>query len=168
MMKYTAIILGLFFLLISCMSNDASIRQTEWYASFQNKPLTEKEKDYIKQLESQGYSKIDIQPPTIGVDFSGSSYYSVSLSNSQIRYTGDNADSLKSISHEIALELYKEIIEDSILFDISKIYISLTIKDGLKKGWERKFEDIFLKKELAKELGFKVIKSGSIYDRIKL
>lgn len=158
-MKYIAILLVLNALLISCMTNDATVRQTVYYKQFENKPLTEKEKSYIKLLESKGYNKIDIQPPTIGVDFSGSSLYSVTL-NSQIRHTNENVDSIRNINYEIAKELYKNVIEDSIVFDISNISVTLTIRNSFEKDSEETLNGYYSKSQLAKDLNFKVIKNG--------
>lgn len=166
-MKYLLII-ALAFSLDACMSNEASIQQAAWYESFKNKPLTEKEKSYIKQLEDRGYSKIDIQPPTIGVDFSGSSYYSVTI-HSKIVYTGKNADSIHDLNHGFARELYDHIIEDSILFDISTISVSLITGDGFNKNQVKEISNSYTKKRLSKESGFRVMKKeDGTFERVKL
>lgn len=152
-------------ILTGCMGNDATFRQREWYKQFENKPLTIKEKDYIKQLEKKGYFKVDIQPPTIGVDATNMSIYSIKL-HSNIQYTNKNVDSIKNIHYEFAKELFKGIIEDSILFEIHDISVKLTLN---RNNHNYSFYNYYIKKQLEQDLGFKVIKEkNGKYKRVKL
>lgn len=154
-------------ILVQCISNEASVKQAEWYKSFENKPLTEREKNYIIQLQTNGYTEINIQPPTIGVDAYGSSRYCISICT-QLSFNNEKFDSIKKINLEIAKALYKDVIEDSILFDISAIAVNVIVRNNINNS-EKEIYNSFYKKQLERDLKFKVVKKGKdSYKRVQL
>ena len=162
-MKYLFVYLLLFFL-IGCMSNQTTIEQNK----LPKKMLTTKEREFIKHLENLGYSKIEIISPTIGDDSPGWSIYHILISTN-IKESKNNLDSIRAINYEIAQELYKNVIEDSILFDLGKISVSLELKNSYDIGTKKEFYESYNKKQLEQELKFIVIKKNDgSYERSKL
>ncbi len=146
-------------------NNETTLSERELYKKSRNKPITEKEKIYVRQLMSKGYDKIDVQPPRIGDDLSGNSSYHIAF-NSNLIYNNDNIDSITKINYEIAKELYENVIEDSILFDISEICVTMKIKSSFDNSEKEKYKSVS-KKLLENDLNFKVIRKGKdSYERV--
>ena len=94
--------------------------------------------------------------------------HTVSTSKKKINTAKVNADSIREISFQIAKVLVDHVIEDSIIYDCNQINIHLIVLNG-QKYWSREFFLPYKKKQLEKELNFKVIKNydGS-YQRVKM
>lgn len=147
----------------SCMGNQTTIEQN----NVEVKPLTLKEKGYIKQLEKNGYFKIDMQPPIIGEDAYGSSRYHITI-NKLFKQTKNNFDSIKLINYEIAKELINDVLEDSIIYDLGDLNVILNAENRSNKN-VCQFYETYYKKQLEKDLGFKVIKvKGGKYKRVEI
>lgn len=162
-MKYLLIYL-LTFLLVGCISNQTTIDQNK----LEKKRLTKKEELFVKQLETRGYSNIDIIPPTIGDDSPGFSVYHFSAS-SQITQSKNNLDSIQAINYEIAKELYVNVIEDSILFEIGSLIVIVEMKSSKGKSAKIETYEIYRKNQLEHELKLKVIKKNDgTFERLKI
>lgn len=156
------------FFLSCCISNETSKKEAALYEKLKNKHLTLKEKKIIKQLEKSSYYKIEIHPPTIGVDAQGTSFYSVILF-SKMKSNQTPIDSIRRIQYEIAKQFFIAVIEDSILFDIGEISVTLIMKSGNSANSNLKFYNSYSKKLLEKDFNFKVIrKEDNTFERVTL
>jgi hypothetical protein len=166
-MKFNITLVLLTFLYSCIINNDTTFSEREFYKNTRNKPNTQKEKKYINKLKLNGYSNINIQSPRIGLELSGNSTYHISL-NSNLEYNNENFDSITKINYEIAKELYNNVIEDSILFDISNIYVTLLVKSSFNNSEKIIFKSIS-KKQLENDLNYKIIKKEKVkYEKVTL
>ena len=135
------------FLLNCCMSNETSKSEAALYERLKNKPLTSKEKETVNHLKKNGYYNVEINSPTIGIDAQGTSFYSIILFSTKMTNQLSN-DSIKSIQYETAKHFYSAVIEDSILYDIGEISVTLSLKSRIKFGFDIKFYNSYSKKQL--------------------
>jgi hypothetical protein len=144
-----------FFLLtlVSCLSNQTELEARQWKPN----PLTKKEIQYIEELKTKGFDSIVIESQKIGLNAYGLSDYNIYF-RSKIKTAKLNADSIRDVNFQIAKELYDHVIEDSIIYDCNFINISHKVVNG-QKYWSRDFYFKYKKKQLEKELKFKVIKN---------
>lgn len=164
-MKQKILILSILCVFSACMTNTASKEQTAYFQSFRNKPLTFKEKQFIEKIKELGIDSVDIQPPTIGVDAQGSSSYSIALYSNK-GYKHFNHDSLQEIRTEIVYELYRNVIEDSIIYDLGDIILSCYKNKNSKRS---EIYDNWAKQYLEEDLGFRVVKKGKDnFSRVKI
>lgn len=124
-------------------------------------PLTKKERDFKKELNKRSFSNVEITVPASDMELVN--MYTVTLT-SKLKSTPENRKKLDSISGDIANELYKDIIADSILYRTSSIDFVFTLKNPL---FEMEFTSRHPIPTLASINGFRVEKIGDhTYKRI--
>lgn len=149
--------------LVSCFSNQTELEARNW----KKKPLTKKEIQFIEELKKRGYDHIEMDSQIIGLYALGMSSYDIYL-KTKILSANVNADSIRNIGFQISKELYDHVVEDSIIFDFQQINVHLTVKNDMKY-WSREFFKIYEKKQLEKELKFKVIqKPNGSFERVSI
>lgn len=153
----------MFLSLVSCFSNQTEFEVRKW----KKNTLTNKEIQFIAELKRNGYYQIEIDKQIIGQYAYGMSSYGIYFKK-KINTAKVNADSIREISFQIAKVLVDHVIEDSIIYDCNEIIIHFTVLNG-QKYWSREFFLPYKKKQLEKELNFKVNKNydGS-YQRVKM
>lgn len=107
--------------------------------------LTTKELGFINKLQKSGYKKIQIDAPIIGNVGYGESSYVISMEcpfNQNIK----NRDSIKEVNKEIAINIFYNIIEDSIQQDICEMIVTFLMKN--EKGNFSRFSKVYSKNEL--------------------
>jgi hypothetical protein len=155
-------------LLTCCISNETSRNEAALYERLKNKPLTLKEKETANHLKKSGFYNVEIYPPTIGIDAQGTSFYSIILF-SKTRTSQIPTERIKSIQYETAKHFFLDVIEDSILYDIGEISVTLSLRSKIKFGSDVKFYNSYSKKQLEKALNFKVIrKDDYTFERVTL
>ena len=168
MIRSITLIFLCLFLLTCCISNETSRNEAALYERLKNKPLTLKEKEAANHLKKSGYYKVEINPPSIGIDTQGTSFYSVILFSTKMT-NQFSTDSIKSIQYETAKHFYSAVIEDSILYDIGEISVTLSLKSRIEHAADVKFYNSYSKKQLEKALNFKVIrKDDYTFERVTL
>jgi hypothetical protein len=131
-------------------------------------PSLNKKEFYLKDsLEKMGYSNIIFRIPYVGYTRYGTSNY-ILLLDSPGELKNNNYDSIKNIEKNIAFYLYKNIITDSILFDIESIRIELKIKNTNNVEGYSIIEANISKKMLIDSTGIQIIKSHNKYERLNL
>lgn len=156
------IILRLYIILLllntSCSFGDGmSSSQKKYLENLQPKKLTDKEIGFKNKLSLEGYFNIEIINPRIGIVNYGNSEYYIYL-NCPFDYVPEKSDTLNKITKKIVNDLFTNVIEDSILYDINIISVHLNLKHHrTKKSIE--YYDRYHISDLEKFNNLKVVKS---------
>lgn len=124
------------------------------YSSNQYSELTIKENDFIDSLEYLYFYKVDIKKPLIGLHGPfGSNVYNLSFSSVDL----SDSINLEPLYLDLGRFMYKNVIEDSFIYDMSYIYIENEICSKTSKKCKLKVCRLF-KDSLEKWCGFRVVK----------
>ena len=130
-------------------------------------PTNRREWSLKKELEKTGFSKVDFVVPIPKLTTPGMGMYRIILT-SDLYVDEKNVDSVAVMKYELANRLYKEIMEDSIIYTINQVDVTLNCRESNRlntRNW--KYTDNFHKDSLEKWNGFKVIKNkGGYYNRV--
>jgi hypothetical protein len=122
---------------------------------------TQKEKNFIAHLDTIGYRNIELGIPVIGYKYRGGSSYIVYL-DGPFELTESNRDSINDLTKNIALDLYNNVIEDSLIYDFGKVKINLSlnyVNPPIKKRFVC-YQKEYPKDSLEVWSGFKVVTDG--------
>ena len=152
-MKNTILFSLLILALTSCWpSNDnLSEEDIKYLEQLKPYPLTEKEKNYILELEKMGLTKVELISPYYPEDY----HYEVNL-NSEIYYDWSMEDSLSNLASQIAKDLYSIVLEDSVIVGIREILVHIHLKSKKTRLHTIKFYQSTPIRWLEKKLGFEV------------
>lgn len=127
------------------------------YIPYFDKPTTLKEKLLIKELKLKGFDSIDIEIPNPAIETHGRYF----VGFDKYSHTSKRElDSLQHFLHNLSIQLYSEVIEDSILYVTENIYIKMYY--DIKRGY--RYESMYdinyeiSKDSLEKLCGFRVTK----------
>ena len=128
-----------------------------------------KEKSYIKKLRESGFYEVKFRIPAIGYAPQGKDNYQVTLGVDG-SLEESNIDSFNIIRKNIAIELYSSVVEDSIIYHLSSIFIIFNYNRTNINPYHNENWDEFVEIDsLQKWCGFKVIKvNENKYKRVKI
>ncbi|MEN9997875.1 MAG: hypothetical protein RI922_865 [Bacteroidota bacterium] len=132
-------------------------------------PLSSLEIDFIDSLMNIN-RPISIRRTFIGRLGEQSMNYELTLHCDSLIVTANNKDSIEKIRFEIVNELYSNVISDSVIYDMNRIYTHLNVyKTDLPNEKESFTLKEYLKDSLEQWNGFKVIKIGkNTYKRVAI
>lgn len=139
-----------------------------WVNSFKRKEYSKREKSFITELNGKGFFDVKIKNPHIGIVSPGLSTYELTTHTYKFDNKNNLHDSLFILSKNIANQLIIDVIEDSIIYDIGDIAITIFV-DFNKNIKNKYFYKSYYKKQLEKDLGIKVIKlKAGKYKRVQI
>jgi hypothetical protein len=152
MKKKTAIVLTVF--LVGCMRVPEPPDDTDSYFH----PINNQEWTLKKELEALGYKDVMFQIPMSRKSNYSQTYYL--RMTTEFYINTPNIDSIVRFRDSLSKEMYVNIIDDSVLVDLKKLFILFYPPRPRKcKNCEYASKE-YETEELAKKYGFKVVRDG--------
>lgn len=155
------------FTLFACMGNGTTRDQQRYLDRLKVPSLTYKEKQFVYLLSKSGCQDVFLDIPSPGYTAKGHSTYIVKA-KLLCNLTETNKDSIIRLSDSLALALYSNIIEDSIIVEFGAIRTDFSVEHSDIKRWHNILFREHPKKCLSKLAGFSVVqKADGSFERHK-
>lgn len=149
--------------ILSCINDGMSNRQKKYYDGLKNVPFTKKELKFIDSLEKIGYLEVKLKRPMKGIGPLGSNVQSLYLKMKK-DVSNQEKGSLLNINKTLAIDLYSNIFEDSVIFDSNQLKVEVTYIGNPKL---KTIKVYYSKDSLESWSGFKVVsESEDKYERV--
>lgn len=161
-------IIGCIFLVYGCYPNHEVERNTPYDYEY---PTTKKEIHFMQYLIKNGYKDPKFRIPIYGAGPIGARTYSLDLVYDTILQDSILFEYIQKERKEIACNLYENVIEDSVIYDLYEIRVDIRTQKAknFKINYTKDYYWTFKKSDLQKWQGFKVIKIGKRkYKRINI
>jgi hypothetical protein len=151
--------------LVVCLLFGCRSSHREYLDNLQPIKRTDKELKYIELLKSRGFSNVKLEIQMIGLGAYGTQTYYIKM-DTPFDLTIKNADSVIRVRRGIAIEMYKSVVEDSIINDCRDFDVIFRYQKYEINPYDYSLlSDHILKDSLATWCGFKVVADGK--DRFK-